>query len=73
MRPHDGRTRIFIRPPYTFKHTGALLTNFHLPGSTLLMLVCAMAGYENTIRAYQEAIRERYRFFSYGDCMAIVD
>ncbi len=71
--PHDGRTRIFIRPPYEFKHTGALLTNFHLPGSTLLMLVCAMAGYENTLLAYQEAISERYRFFSYGDCMVIVD
>mgnify|MGYP003893226971 FL=1 len=64
----------FLSAPLTpFKHTGALLTNFHLPGSTLLMLVCAMVGYENTFRAYQEAIRERYRFFSYGDCMAIVD
>jgi S-adenosylmethionine:tRNA ribosyltransferase-isomerase len=74
--PFEARrstTSIFIRPPYKFCHTGALLTNFHLPGSTLLMLVCAFAGYENTLRAYDEAICERYRFFSYGDCMALVD
>ncbi len=73
LQAHDGRTSIFIHPPYEFRHTGALLTNFHLPGSTLLMLVCAFAGYDNTLRAYHEAIRERYRFFSYGDCMALVD
>lgn len=73
LEARQSSTSIFIRPPYEFRHTGALLTNFHLPGSTLLMLVCAFAGYENTLRAYGEAIRERYRFFSYGDCMALVD
>jgi S-adenosylmethionine:tRNA ribosyltransferase-isomerase len=69
----SGSTRIFIHPPYEFQHTGALLTNFHLPGSTLLMLVSALAGRELILAAYQEAIRERYRFYSYGDCMFITD
>lgn len=69
----EGRTRIFIHPPYRFQRVGALLTNFHLPESTLLMLVSAMAGREVVLDAYAEAIRERYRFYSYGDCMLIVD
>lgn len=69
----EGRTRIFIHPPYRFQRVGALLTNFHLPESTLLMLVSAMAGREVVLNAYAEAIRERYRFYSYGDCMLIVD
>ena len=69
----SGSTRIFIHPPYEFQHTGALLTNFHLPGSTLLMLVSALAGRELILAAYREAIRERYRFYSYGDCMFITD
>jgi S-adenosylmethionine:tRNA ribosyltransferase-isomerase len=68
----SGRTAIFIHPPYEFRHTGALLTNFHLPESTLLMLVSAMAGREKILEAYAEAIRERYRFYSYGDCMLIL-
>jgi S-adenosylmethionine:tRNA ribosyltransferase-isomerase len=68
----DGRTNIFIHPPQTIRHADALLTNFHLPGSTLLMLVSAFAGREFVLRAYQEAIRERYRFYSYGDCMLIL-
>ena len=68
----SGSTEIFIRQPYTFRRIDALLTNFHLPGSTLLMLVSAMAGRELVMKAYAEAIRERYRFFSYGDCMLIV-
>lgn len=68
----SGRTAIFIHPPYEFQHTGALLTNFHLPESTLLMLVSAMAGREKILEAYAEAIRERYRFYSYGDCMLIL-
>ena len=68
-----GRTSIFIHPPYTFQHVGALLTNFHLPDSTLLMLVSAFAGREAVFTAYEEAIRERYRFYSYGDCMLIID
>ena len=68
----SGRTAIFIRPPYAFRRVGALLTNFHLPKSTLLMLVSALAGRERILAAYAEAVRERYRFFSYGDCMLIV-
>ncbi len=72
LRAGAGTTDIFIRPPYRFKVVGALLTNFHLPKSTLLMLVSALAGRELVLRAYAEAIRERYRFFSYGDCMLIV-
>jgi S-adenosylmethionine:tRNA ribosyltransferase-isomerase len=68
----SGQTEIFIHPPFEFKVTGALLTNFHLPRSTLLMLVSALAGREFILRAYAEAIRERYRFFSYGDCMLIL-
>jgi S-adenosylmethionine:tRNA ribosyltransferase-isomerase len=66
-----GSTDIFIYPPYHFQHVDLLLTNFHLPGSTLLMLVSAFAGREFLLRAYDEAIRERYRFYSYGDCMLI--
>ena len=73
IQPCSGATRIFIHPPYQFQHTGALLTNFHLPGSTLLMLVSAFAGRELIQAAYAEAIRERYRFFSYGDCMLLTD
>ncbi|MDX2226984.1 MAG: tRNA preQ1(34) S-adenosylmethionine ribosyltransferase-isomerase QueA [Verrucomicrobiae bacterium] len=65
-------TRIFIHPPYTFKMTGALLTNFHLPRSTLLMLVSAFAGRDFIMQAYAQAVDARYRFFSYGDCMLIV-
>ena len=68
----SGSTDIFIHPPYTPRAVGALLTNFHLPQSTLLMLVSALAGREFVLRAYAEAIRERYRFYSYGDCMLIV-
>lgn len=67
----DG-TSIFIRPPYRFQRVDALLTNFHLPRSTLLMLVSALAGRERMLAVYEEAVRERYRFFSYGDCMLIV-
>ncbi len=67
-----GSTDIFIHPGFQFKVAGGLLTNFHLPKSTLIMLVSAFAGKELTMRAYAEAIRERYRFFSYGDCMLIV-
>ncbi len=69
---HAGETDIFIRPPYEFRATDALLTNFHLPRSTLLMLVSALAGREATLAAYHEAVAEQYRFYSYGDCMLIV-
>jgi S-adenosylmethionine:tRNA ribosyltransferase-isomerase len=68
----EGSTDIFIYPPYRFRAVNVLLTNFHLPCSTLLMLVSAFAGRVFLLRAYQEAIRERYRFYSYGDCMLIL-
>ena len=72
LRAAAGTTDIFIHPPYQPHAVDMLLTNFHLPQSTLLMLVSALAGREFVLRAYEEAIRERYRFFSYGDCMLIV-
>ncbi|MFH1502652.1 MAG: tRNA preQ1(34) S-adenosylmethionine ribosyltransferase-isomerase QueA [Candidatus Eisenbacteria bacterium] len=72
VRPGSGATRLFIRPPHAFRAVDALLTNFHLPRSTLLMLVSALAGRENVLAAYREAVRERYRFYSYGDAMLIV-
>jgi S-adenosylmethionine:tRNA ribosyltransferase-isomerase len=72
LAAREGATDIFIHPPYEWRAVGALLTNFHLPKSTLLMLVSAFAGREFVLRAYAEAVRERYRFFSYGDCMLIV-
>ena len=68
----SGDTRIFIRPPYRFGATDRIITNFHLPRSTLLMLVAAFAGYELVMRAYREAIDEGYRFYSYGDAMVVV-
>jgi S-adenosylmethionine:tRNA ribosyltransferase-isomerase len=72
VEPREGTTALFIRPPYEFRVVDRLITNFHLPRSTLLMLVAAFAGYELTMRAYREAIAQRYRFFSYGDAMAIL-
>lgn len=68
----SSETALFIYPGFSFRVTGGLLTNFHLPRSTLLMLVCAFAGREKVLRAYQHAVRERYRFYSYGDCMLIL-
>lgn len=68
----EGETRLFIRPGYRFRAVDRLLTNFHLPRSTLVMLVAAFAGYDLTMRAYREAIHEGYRFYSYGDAMAVV-
>jgi S-adenosylmethionine:tRNA ribosyltransferase-isomerase len=68
----SGDTRIFIRPGYRFRAVDCLVTNFHLPRSTLIMLVAAFAGYELTMRAYREAVAREYRFYSYGDAMAIV-
>ncbi len=70
--PGESATDIFIRPPYEFRIIDALLTNFHLPKSTLLMLVSAFASRDFIICAYKEAVREKYRFYSYGDCMLIV-
>ena len=72
VRAGAGETRIFIRPPAHPQIVDALVTNFHLPRSTLIMLVAAFAGYDLTMRAYREAIAQRYRFYSYGDAMVIV-
>ena len=72
VKPGKGRSSIFIHPPYRFKAVDAMLTNFHLPRSTLMMMVCALAGKERVFAAYAEAIREKYRFYSYGDCMLIL-
>ncbi|HEX6495713.1 MAG TPA: tRNA preQ1(34) S-adenosylmethionine ribosyltransferase-isomerase QueA [Acidobacteriaceae bacterium] len=71
VHPHSGSTNIFISPGFRFRVVDALLTNFHLPQSTLLMLVSAFAGRDNTLAAYRHAVEMRYRFFSYGDCMFI--
>jgi S-adenosylmethionine:tRNA ribosyltransferase-isomerase len=71
IEPGRGETNLFISPGFDFRVAGALLTNFHLPRSTLLMLVAAFAGREFTLCAYQHAVREQYRFYSYGDCMLI--
>ena len=68
---HSGEADIFIYPGFEFRVVGAMLTNFHLPKSTLLMLVSAFAGRERVLEAYDHAVRERYRFYSYGDCMFV--
>jgi S-adenosylmethionine:tRNA ribosyltransferase-isomerase len=72
VHPGAGATRLFIRPPYAFRVVDALLTNFHLPRSTLLMLVAAFAGHERVMEAYRIAVAEGYRFYSYGDAMAVL-
>ena len=72
IRADDDWTDIFIYPGYEFKCIDGLITNFHLPESTLIMLVSAFMGYENTMNAYRIAVNERYRFFSFGDCMLIL-
>jgi S-adenosylmethionine:tRNA ribosyltransferase-isomerase len=69
---HQGETDIFIHPPHDFRVVGGLLTNFHLPQSTLIMLVSAFAGRELVLEAYRQAVEQRYRFYSYGDCMLLV-
>ena len=73
MEPSAGWTSIYIYPGYRFKVMDALVTNFHLPQSTLIMLVSALAGREHVLHAYEEAVKERYRFFSFGDAMFIAD
>jgi len=72
IRPGAGETELLITPGYTFRVVDHLLTNFHLPRSTLLMLVSAFAGYETTMAAYRHAVASRYRFYSYGDAMLIL-
>ena len=71
LAPFTGDSRIFIYPPYRFRVVDALVTNFHLPESTLLMLVSALAGREEMLATYRHAVENRYRFFSYGDAMFI--
>ena len=71
IKPCEGFTDIFIYPGYEFKVLDGLITNFHLPESTLIMLVSAFAGYDNVMNAYKTAVEEKYRFFSFGDAMFI--
>ena len=71
IQPGRGRCDLFIYPGYTFKRVDAIITNFHLPRSTLLMLVSAFVGRETMLQAYAAAVKEKYRFFSYGDAMLI--
>ena len=71
-RSGAAETELFISPGFEFRRTGAMLTNFHLPKSSLLVLVCAFAGRELALAAYRHAVEQRYRFFSYGDCMLIL-
>jgi len=71
VRAGSGEANLFIYPGYKFRVVRALLTNFHLPQSTLMMLVCALGGKQNVLRAYEHAVKERYRFYSYGDCMLV--
>jgi S-adenosylmethionine:tRNA ribosyltransferase-isomerase len=71
ITPCHGNTEIFIYPPYKFKCVDALITNFHLPESTLIMLVSAMTGREKILSLYETAVKEKYRFFSFGDAMFI--
>jgi S-adenosylmethionine:tRNA ribosyltransferase-isomerase len=72
VRAGEGRSRLFIYPPYAFRVVDAMLTNFHLPRSSLIMMVSALAGRDLVLEAYREAVREHYRFYSYGDCMLIM-
>jgi S-adenosylmethionine:tRNA ribosyltransferase-isomerase len=72
VRPGPGETRLMILPGYTFRVVDRLITNFHLPRSTLLMLVSAFAGRERILAAYRHAVNQRYRFYSYGDAMVIL-
>ena len=72
VEPGEGWTSIFIYPGYTFRIIDGLITNFHLPESTLIMLVSAFAGYEHTMEAYRHAVQDGYRFYSFGDAMLVV-
>ncbi|MEE1013051.1 MAG: S-adenosylmethionine:tRNA ribosyltransferase-isomerase, partial [Clostridia bacterium] len=72
LKPAVGETNIFIYPGYTFKAVDGLITNFHLPESTLLMLVSAFSSKEHIFHAYEEAVKEKYRFFSFGDAMFLL-
>ena len=72
LKPSEGWTNHFIHPPYNFNIADALVTNFHLPKTSLLIMACAFAGYDLMMEAYKKAIKDKYRFFSYGDSMLII-
>jgi S-adenosylmethionine:tRNA ribosyltransferase-isomerase len=72
LKPSEGWTNVFIHPPYNFSIPDALITNFHLPKTSLLIMTCAFAGYDLTMEAYKKAIKDKYRFFSYGDAMLVI-
>jgi S-adenosylmethionine:tRNA ribosyltransferase-isomerase len=72
LKPYKGWTNKFIFPPYDFKIANCMVTNFHMPESTLLMMTCAFGGYDLIMKAYKIAVEEKYRFFSYGDAMLIL-
>ncbi len=72
LKPSEGWTNIFIHPPYTFNIADSLITNLHLPKTGLLIMVTAFAGYDLTMEAYKKAIKDKYRFFSYGDAMLVL-
>ena len=72
LKPSEGWTNIFIHPPYNFSISDALITNLHLPKTSLLIMTCAFAGYDLTMEAYKKAIKDKYRFFSYGDAMLVI-
>lgn len=72
LKPFDGWTNKFIFPPYDFSIANCMITNFHMPESTLLMMVAAFGGYEHIMHAYKVAVKEKYRFYSYGDAMLII-
>ena len=72
LKPVEGWTKLFIHPPYEFSIADSLITNFHTPKSSLLIMTCAFGGYDLIMNAYQEAIKEKYKFYSYGDAMLII-
>ncbi len=72
LKPYEGWTNKFIFPPYDFSIANTMISNFHLPQSTLMMMVAAFAGYDFLMKAYKEAIKEKYQFFTYGDAMLII-
>jgi S-adenosylmethionine:tRNA ribosyltransferase-isomerase len=72
LKPAEGWTNLFIHPPYDFSIATSLITNFHLPKTSLLIMTCAFAGYDLTMEAYQTAIKEKYRFFGYGDALLVI-
>ena len=72
LKPEEGWTNVFIHPPYNFSIADSLITNFHLPKTSLMIMACAFAGYDLMMTAYETAIKEKYRFFSYGDAMLVI-